>query len=181
MTAPPINFAAFSPFQDWREPIRQGLITLETSVCIRATPPSNSSSNTPSLSSPIPSACPGANDGSLHRLQIPTQATSYQKLCHTAFLGRSTASTPSRSSPRTVAPPSPKTFVPRPMAAVPLTNQAELASATSSYITCGSEENGAAKAASGRDTTGTPSRKRCIQLSQSPVWQFWNRRCNRTS
>jgi hypothetical protein len=178
MTAPPTNYAAYGSFQDWREPIHRGVITLDTSVCIRAMPPSNSSSGSPSLSSAITSAGPSANDGSLPSwLQIPTQAISYQ-IHHTAVPRRSPAS---RLSPRTVAPPSPNTaFVPQPMAAVPLTNQASPASATSSYITCGSEEKGTAKVASDREATGAPSRKRCIQLSQSPVWQFWNRRCNQT-
>jgi hypothetical protein len=137
VTASPTNSAASGSFQDWREPIRQGLISLETDICIRAIPLSNSSPSSPAPSSPITSADSSASDSRLSsRLQISSQATSRQihrSARHTAVPRRSPVS---RLSPRTPAPPSPKALsVPRPqqppMAAVPLTNQATLASAAS--------------------------------------------------
>jgi hypothetical protein len=120
VTASSINSAASDTFQDWRQPIRQG-ITLDTNICIRAVPPS--------LSSPSPSSPSSLPSG----LQIPTRAPSqiHRSARVTVVPRRSSVS---RSSPIVPVPPSPNAL-PRPhqppMAAVPLTNQAMLASAAS--------------------------------------------------
>jgi hypothetical protein len=245
--------ASNGSFQDWREPIRQGLITLETDICIKAMPPSPA---TPSPSFPIPSANSGINGGGLpSMLQISTQATSHQISRSARATAIPRRSPVSRLSPRTTAPSSPKTwFVPRPpqplMAAVPITNQATPASAASNTLESndvsqgrasqgsiargetpkvlktpdmegsmsltltitspsgvtgphrlhtgvgepmsrgntsgqadirGPAKKGTAGLAPDREATGAPPRMRGTSLSQSSVWQFWNRRCNQVS
>ncbi|KAI9507837.1 hypothetical protein F5148DRAFT_63791 [Russula earlei] len=66
MTATSIGSVVDTTFEDWREPIRRRLNSPDTSICIRATPPSASSSSPSSPSSLTPSACSSGSgsDGS---------------------------------------------------------------------------------------------------------------------
>ncbi len=217
-TVSPTCSTASGSFQDWREPIRQGLISLESNICIRAMSPICSPTS-PSPSFPITPGASGANDGNT---PTPTPIAAHQ-------IRRSARRYPaSRLSPRSLASPFSNVLsVPRPqqplMAAVPLTNQATPASAshiappdvedsmspplitstsplgvmghklhsgdgkprhrgngTDQADVCGSVKKGtcASPLASDSKATGAPSRRRGVQMSENPIWQFWNQKCN---
>lgn len=73
MTTSPTNSTVNGPFQDWKEPIRRGLISPDSDILIRAVPPSYSSPSPPAPPFPIPTPCTGSSssDGcSLSRIQF---------------------------------------------------------------------------------------------------------------
>ncbi|KAH9966990.1 hypothetical protein BJV74DRAFT_284201 [Russula compacta] len=67
MTTSPTNSTVNGPFQDWKEPIRRGLISLDTDIRIRAVPPSNSSPypSAPPFPIPIPCTSSSSSDAGL--------------------------------------------------------------------------------------------------------------------
>src|SRR5260370_42341991 len=138
--ASPTSSTATGLFQDWREPIRQGLITIKTDICIKPMPPSNSSPSSPAPSSPTAPAASSANDSSQSsRLQISTQTASHQ-IPRSPKRRRSPAS---RLSPGAQAPPSWTTpHQQHPTAAVSLNYQATLASVTPVASTLNSVSHG---------------------------------------
>ena len=74
MTPSPTNSISDGPFQDWREPIRQSLVSPGADIRIRALSPSLSSPRTP-FPFPTPSACPNGCDDSTLMSRIPAQST----------------------------------------------------------------------------------------------------------
>lgn len=112
-TASATNSTAGGPFQDWREPIRQGLISPHTNIRIRALSPKDSSSGSPASPSAISSGgSNGCDDRSLSNLRIPAQSSvhdTHRSARHTVTSQRSPLS---KGSPRRTAPPSQTTHVP---------------------------------------------------------------------
>ena len=127
MTASSVGSASDASFADWREPIRRGLNSPDTHICIRAVPPSTSSSIATSPSSPTSSA---VSSGSISSpLQIGTQSIARPTHGSARPKAGSQLSPTSGLLPRTLAP-SPSTALPEPfspqrppIAASPLTDK----------------------------------------------------------
>jgi hypothetical protein len=80
MTASPTNSVADGPFQDWREPFRQGLVSPDANVRIWAPSPTNSNPCSPAPASPTTSGGSSVRDGSpLSVLPIPAQSPAHTR------------------------------------------------------------------------------------------------------
>jgi hypothetical protein len=118
-TPPPITTAsttdstADGPFQDWREPIRQGLISPHANIRIRALSPNDTSPGTPASPSAIPpGVSSGCDDRSFSVLGIPAQSSvhhTHRSVRHTVTSQRSPLS---KEFQRRTAPLSQTTHIP---------------------------------------------------------------------
>lgn len=111
ITTSTTNSTADGPFRDWREPIRQGLISSHADIRIRALSPNDSSPGSPTSSSAI--GLNGCDDRSSPILRTTAQSSVHltHRLARHTVTSQRLGSPLSKQSPRKTAPPSQTTHI----------------------------------------------------------------------